>query len=423
MKNKWMFLLFFFVLSLIFTLHSDIYAEESVQLSNPTYDVEADYAVWDCIYFGCFPQFDLNVKEPVKWRVLSVNDNEALLITDMCLLSSAYMNIKSFTPSWRLSAIKSNLRMFANEAFNEEESDALISESYYIKDIDLNNIEEVNDEKIRILSWDEACNPDYGFCPELNIISNTRRAEVTLYAFNKTNGTVHRKWWLNSRGGAAKVKLMYITENGYLDTNGVLIVNEVPEKFEYYSIRPVIKIDLTKTDAWVYAGTVDSKLKSVLPDDFVMPEVRPTKVPATTPTPVPPQIPEAVDTPVPTEIVQYIPTPSPTAELHVTQKPDVSTKPIVINLQKSKIKSLKKQGRNLKVKVKKVKSADGYQIAISTKKNGKFKVKLTIKSPDTSGVINKLNRKKTYYVKVRAFSVTSEKKVYSKYSNAKKIKL
>ena len=97
--------------------------------------------------------------------------------------------------------------------------------------------------------------------------------------------------------------------------------------------------------------------------------------------------------------------------------------PVVTNLAKAKIKALKKKGKKVKISVKKVKGADGYQVSVATKKKGKYKIKLNIKSPKASGMIKKLKNGKTYYVKVRAYANTDSKKIYGKNSNIKKIKL
>ena len=61
----------------------------SYGLSNPT--ISDGVTTWDCIYFGNYWQNDTNgdgkadqndQKEPIKWRVLSVNGNDAFLLAD-----------------------------------------------------------------------------------------------------------------------------------------------------------------------------------------------------------------------------------------------------------------------------------------------------------------------------------------------------
>ena len=43
----------------------------SYGLSNPT--ISNGVTTWDCIYFGNYYQSNSSTKEPIKWRVLSIN--------------------------------------------------------------------------------------------------------------------------------------------------------------------------------------------------------------------------------------------------------------------------------------------------------------------------------------------------------------
>lgn len=85
----------------------------------------------------------------------------------------------------------------------------------------------------------------------------------------------------------------------------------------------------------------------------------------------------------------------------------------------SKLQNLK--GRSLKVTVKKVSGATGYQIRYSTKSNMKSSSTATVKN-STTKTISKLKKGKKYYVQVRAYKTDSAgKKVYGKWSQTKKI--
>lgn len=97
----------------------DAYAETEYELFNPTYDADKDYAEWDCIYFGWYPQdsADENDLQPVKWRVLSVEDGKALLLSDRSLMA-AYYNMSLFDkPSWGSSHARFQTVQFYNKAF------------------------------------------------------------------------------------------------------------------------------------------------------------------------------------------------------------------------------------------------------------------------------------------------------------------
>ena len=67
--------------------------------------------------------------------------------------------------------------------------------------------------------------------------------------------------------------------------------------------------------------------------------------------------------------------------------------------------------------------ADGYEVQIALKKNFK-KGKQTKTTTKTSLKFKKLKKGKTYYVRVRAYNLDGDKKVYSKkWSAVKKIKI
>lgn len=83
------------------------------------------------------------------------------------------------------------------------------------------------------------------------------------------------------------------------------------------------------------------------------------------------------------------------------------------------VKNIK--GRKLKVSFKKVKGANGYQLVYSTKKGFKNAKKLLINK--NGYTVKKLKKKKTYYVKVRAYKKVNGKKKFGAFSAVKKIKI
>lgn len=108
-------------------------------------------------------------------------------------------------------------------------------------------------------------------------------------------------------------------------------------------------------------------------------------------------------------------------------KPTSISKPGKAKIKK--VKAKKKSSKKLKLTLKKIKKATGYQIAVyKTKKNAKKnkkaiikkfvkKVKVTIKS-------KKLKNKKKLFVRARAYVLDgSQKKVYGKWSKTKKVKI
>ena len=119
----------------------------------------------------------------------------------------------------------------------------------------------------------------------------------------------------------------------------------------------------------------------------------------------------------------------PKEEAKQADKPKEENKKIDFETSKKvKILSLKnKAKRKLLVKWKKYNNASGYEVCYSLKK--KFpktkKAKTTIKDVKSTKItIKNLKKKKIYYVRIRAYSLDATgKKIYSKWSKVKKLKI
>ena len=145
------------------------------------------------------------------------------------------------------------------------------------------------------------------------------------------------------------------------------------------------------------------------------------------------------DTTVETAIAESTTTPKLTTKSALTTTEIKTAKPThkysKIKIKKPgrvKIKKVfkkKKSAKKIRIKIKKVKRAKGYQVKIykskkKAKKNKKalvkkfrkYKKKITIKS-------KKLKNKKKLYVRVRAYVLDGNKKVYGKWSKVKKVKI
>lgn len=94
-----------------------------------------------------------------------------------------------------------------------------------------------------------------------------------------------------------------------------------------------------------------------------------------------------------------------------------------ISLKKATISKVQNvSGKKIKVTVKKVNGADGYQIQYSTKSN--MKSAKTVTSSKTTTTISKLSKGKKYYVRVKAYKKDSTgKKVAGKWSKVKNLKV
>ena len=128
------------------------------------------------------------------------------------------------------------------------------------------------------------------------------------------------------------------------------------------------------------------------------------------PKPVPdPSEKESELTPKPSE-PEPTPTPKPSEkESEITPKPTGT-----------KIKSVKKAKKSLKISWKKVKGVTGYQMQYSTSNKFKKAKKITIKKASTvSKTVKKLQAKKKYYVRIRTYVSANGETKYSAWSKTK----
>ncbi|MBR7072221.1 MAG: fibronectin type III domain-containing protein [Eubacterium sp.] len=105
---------------------------------------------------------------------------------------------------------------------------------------------------------------------------------------------------------------------------------------------------------------------------------------------------------------------------------DESTTAAVKRPKKTKIVKLTKGKKRFTVKWKKVKGVKGYQIQYSRKKSFKKKGRKSVfvkKAKVTKKTVKKLKSGKRYYVRVRTYKVVNGKKVYSKWSAKKSVKV
>ena len=91
----------------------------------------------------------------------------------------------------------------------------------------------------------------------------------------------------------------------------------------------------------------------------------------------------------------------------------------------TKIKKLTSKKTNLTITWSKISGVKGYQIQVATdKKFKKNKKTVTIKKQKTTKkTIKKLKSGKKYYVRIRTYKVSKNKKVYSSWTKAKKVKI
>ena len=108
-----------------------------------------------------------------------------------------------------------------------------------------------------------------------------------------------------------------------------------------------------------------------------------------------------------------------TSSASLSRKTDAAAK-----LKLTKPKTGKLSGNKLYVCWTELTAAKGYQLQYAQSKNFKKKLKTVNKNVSTQSytTLKKLQKKKTYYIRVRAYTQISGKKIYGKWSPVKKVK-
>ncbi len=309
-------------------------------INNPV--VENGVTTWDCIYFGNYNQtFKEWKREPIKWRVLSVDGDDAFFIADKCLdygrYNEAYKRV-----TWETTTIRSWLNgygadsnienidysndNFIDNAFNEEEQEAINTTTVINNDNPLYETDGGNntEDKIYLLSIEEVCNPAYGFDHIFKDYSKTREAKNTDYVQFYSKG---KDWWLRSPGDY----VYGLRAASYVDYRGWGSYLGWDVNYGYNKIRPALHINLSSS-VWENAGTVTSVMTNYGEQDT--PSQTPTSKPTVSPSVSP--VPQVTDKPSdgtePTEnpIVTEAPTitAEPEGEATPTTVPDSTYQPI-----------------------------------------------------------------------------------------------
>lgn len=146
-------------------------------VSNPI--MKNGNTTWDCVYFGNYWQNDTNGdgkadqndnKQPIKWRVLSVNGDDAFLLADQNLDAQPY-NKESVSVAWENCTLRTWLNQtFTKNAFSLSEKNAIKSTNVENKSNPYYNTDGGNNtvDSVYVLSIEEACNVTFGFEKEIS---------------------------------------------------------------------------------------------------------------------------------------------------------------------------------------------------------------------------------------------------------------
>lgn len=435
---------------------------------------------WDCVRFGNYWQNDTNgdgvadkddQKEPIKWRVLSVDGNDAFLLADKNLDVQSYNDTREEV-TWGTCTMRSWLNgAFMKYAFTNLERLAIWDTNVVNADNPEYDTEGGEDtvDKVFLLSINEVVNPVYGF-EETGADSNMRKAVNTAYVEAGGENGIEGKaglgscddWWLRSPG----VRGYYASDvnyDGYVSQFGTYVTYvDNDDK----AIRPALHLNLSSVSEWSYAGTVTvigdkTDVPSSSPEATVTPSQEPEETVKPTPSVAPtkepvqseePGKPTVTPSPLPEETVKPTPPVAPTKEPVQSKEPgkptvtpsqtpgtwQTPTNPVITPGSQSETSGMpaasavQKPGKVIGLKLKTVKNglqaswkkckgAAGYEVWYGTSKKLSNKKKKNVKSAGIA--IKKLKKKKTYYVKVRAFVNRNGKKVYGAWSGIVKRKV
>ena len=263
-------------------------AASATNLSNPR--IDGLRTTWDCVYFGTYPQTSGGAdKTRIKWRVLNVNaqKTEAILLADQVLTEGMAYNIKggevwakTTIRSWlngygkneNASGIDYSADNFMDIAFTPAEQAALKTATVRNKDVTIIPTEgetqhfpggPTTNDKVYLLSKEEIENPDYGFAPGGGPIwgpVKTRHTTATAYANRFAPLNPVEGYWLRGRGNKSYSAWSVKITNGYDGGYNAGIGEDA--RVTDYGARPVIHLDLTKTDLWDSAGTTGANIEA-----------------------------------------------------------------------------------------------------------------------------------------------------------------
>lgn len=278
-------------------------------LSDP--DTGSNIKTWDCVWFGSYPQSEVTSSdsiystlqsaggwdskneismdgnryrrtgttvndyryfkyERIKWRVLKINENEALLLSDVALDVQQY-NIVGGEITWEKSTIRSWLNgyngsanqqgkdysgeNFIDSAFIPEEQSAI--QNGTVQTPATGNVTIETQDKIFLLSASEACDTSYGFASECDTNDEARKCKSSAYAqamgIYSNDGVCN--WHLRTPGYDSDTyydckNISYVTD-GYVQSGGGSIHGS--ER----GVRAALNVNLS-SNQWSKAGTVNS---------------------------------------------------------------------------------------------------------------------------------------------------------------------
>lgn len=252
---------------------------------------DASYVLGDdSLYYDYFYDWNIEeegekyhyfVYEPIKWRILDVEDNKVLLLSDVVLDAQPFNKIDCGS-YWENCTIRSWMNGYSSEkntkgidyteynfidkAFSDLESKAIIlsqitneDNNYYDQDRESQIITECGndtEDKIFLLSKNDICNEKYGFSNEFTLNDEARRCLTSDYSIAMGKAKLPFK---DSKYGNYYLRTNGVTEScvAVTDFTGKLSLYGTMDNLSNTGFRPAMWVDVSdENPVCYYAGTV-----------------------------------------------------------------------------------------------------------------------------------------------------------------------
>ncbi|MBE5938044.1 MAG: hypothetical protein E7265_08445 [Lachnospiraceae bacterium] len=204
----------------------------------------------DIISFGNYLQSDTNgdgdvneldSKEPINWKVLSVADGTILLLSDMIIDAKEFDVSKTYV-TWENSELRTWLNgTFFDNAFSANEQLAIVENTIVTKGDALLETEDITTtDKVYVPSFEDVTNYEYGFDYE-EYEDSSRMAFNTDYTATKPSmfdGGESDVYWLRNNGQDTGIMTVTIY--------GGIMYHMQPDNI--CGIRPMIQLDSDKIE-------------------------------------------------------------------------------------------------------------------------------------------------------------------------------
>ena len=201
------------------------------------------------IYYGVYPQNDSSgtQKEPIKWKILDVDAERVVLISDAVLdhkvFDSGNNNI------WK----DSEIRQWLNDDFKQK---AFTEEINVIKDVNNKESEEDIIDKIYLISrneqiaWNPGIRKPTTYAKNVKIRYGSRDEQLSVRTTGDNPGYVD--YWMREKGSGNSV--MYINHNRYAvnEPKNSASVGASDANRTGYGVAPIISIDTNKLTSIKY---------------------------------------------------------------------------------------------------------------------------------------------------------------------------